>query len=68
MPCEASPCPHCGSTKMARGIDEVKNAYRNVVVYACADCGAILNPEMARVAGWNPEPDYEAMIDLANDG
>ena len=59
MPCEESPCKHCGSTKMARSVDEIKNAYRNVVLLACADCGKILNPEEARAAGWDPEPDYD---------
>jgi len=33
----------CGSTKVARSVDEVKNPYRTLVIYACADCGKELN-------------------------
>ncbi len=35
----------CGSTKPAVAVDEVKNPYRTLVIYACADCGKELNPE-----------------------
>lgn len=38
-------CKFCGSTKPAVAVDEVRNPYRNMVVYACADCNKVLSEE-----------------------